>query len=144
MGADWNLALILGDRIHSIRINLQHIVLEDALTILSYASPYEVTLEVESASPAAAGGAPSATSRGGSSPAAATAAAAATSTSSLLRRERERLNATSADRICHPFYRSQSIADLAQVSMKNSCLLKKGRSSLSKQDQYRVAFNRKF
>lgn len=89
-----------GDRIHGIRISLKHMVFEDALTILSYASPYEVTLEVE------------------------TGTAGASRPSSLLRRERERekekealaqVGLAPADRIVHPFYRSQSIADLAQI-----------------------------
>ncbi|KAF2898826.1 hypothetical protein ILUMI_07344 [Ignelater luminosus] len=37
-----------GDRIRSVTINFEHVVYEDALTILSYASPYEVTLEAQS------------------------------------------------------------------------------------------------
>ncbi|CAG9822364.1 unnamed protein product [Phaedon cochleariae] len=37
-----------GDRIHSVTINFEHIVYEDALTILGYASPYEVTIEATS------------------------------------------------------------------------------------------------
>lgn len=68
-------------------------VFEDALTILSYASPYEVTLEVESGT-----------------------AGASSRPSSLLRREKEKEALAQGDRIVHPFYRSQSIADLAQVS----------------------------
>uniref|UniRef100_A0A146LBQ0 PDZ domain-containing protein n=4 Tax=Lygus hesperus TaxID=30085 RepID=A0A146LBQ0_LYGHE len=36
-----------GDRLEAIKINLRHVVLEDALTILSYASPYEVELTLE-------------------------------------------------------------------------------------------------
>lgn len=81
-----------GDRIHGIRISLRHMVFEDALTILSYASPYEVTLEVETG----------------------TASGASSRPSSLLRREKEK-EALAAERIVHPFYRSQSIADLAQI-----------------------------
>ncbi|KAF5296018.1 hypothetical protein FQR65_LT10321 [Abscondita terminalis] len=37
-----------GDRIKSVAINFDHVVYEDALTILSYASPYEVILEAQS------------------------------------------------------------------------------------------------
>lgn len=90
-----------GDRIHGIRISLSHMVFEDALTILSYASPYEVTLEVETGT-----------------------AGASSRPSSLLRRDREhekekealaQVGLAPADRIVHPFYRSQSIADLAQI-----------------------------
>lgn len=36
----------LGDRISSITIDFRHIVQEDAMTILSYASPYNVKLEL--------------------------------------------------------------------------------------------------
>lgn len=37
-----------GDRIDSVKISLRHMVFEDALTILSYASPYEVEMFIES------------------------------------------------------------------------------------------------
>lgn len=36
----------IGDRILSITIDFRHIVQEDAMTILSYASPYNVQLEL--------------------------------------------------------------------------------------------------
>ncbi|XP_049814321.1 uncharacterized protein LOC126260907, partial [Schistocerca nitens] len=79
-----------GDRIDSVRISFRHMVFEDALTILSYASPYDVQLEVENAT----------TSR----------------PSTLIRTKRMSGSSVGpADRICHPFYRSQSIADLAQI-----------------------------
>ncbi|KAJ4442435.1 hypothetical protein ANN_04021 [Periplaneta americana] len=79
-----------GDRIDSIRISFRHMVFEDALTILSYASPYDVQLEVENAS--------------NSRP------------NTLIRTKRTSGSSIApADRICHPFYRSQSIADLAQI-----------------------------
>ena len=42
-----------GDRIHSVTISLDNVVFEDALTILSYASPYPVTLDLSRASQAA-------------------------------------------------------------------------------------------
>lgn len=79
-----------GDRIDGIRISFRHMVFEDALTILSYASPYDVQLEVENAS--------------NSCP------------NTLVRTKRTSGSGIApADRICHPFYRSQSIADLAQI-----------------------------
>ncbi|XP_063241509.1 uncharacterized protein LOC134541775 [Bacillus rossius redtenbacheri] len=79
-----------GDRIDSVRISFRHMVFEDALTILSYASPYEVQLEVENAT--------------------------SSRPSTLIRTKRmSGSNAAFGDRICHPFYRSQSIADLAQI-----------------------------
>ncbi|XP_054281877.1 uncharacterized protein LOC128999405 [Macrosteles quadrilineatus] len=81
-----------GDRIESIRISLRHMVFEDALTILSYASPYEVQLEVESP-----------TSQSSSRPA-------------TLLREKRGAPPTQADRICHPFYRSHSITDLMKIT----------------------------
>ncbi|CAH0547492.1 unnamed protein product [Brassicogethes aeneus] len=37
-----------GDRINSVTISFEHMVYEDALTILSYASPYEVIIEARS------------------------------------------------------------------------------------------------
>lgn len=79
-----------GDRIDGIRISFRHMVFEDALTILSYASPYDVQLEVENSS--------------NSCP------------NTLIRTKRTSGSGIApADRICHPFYRSQSIADLAQI-----------------------------
>lgn len=68
-------------------------VFEDALTILSYASPYEVQLEVENA------------------------ASSRPSTLVNTKKMSGTVGSTS-DRICHPFYRSQSIADLAQVCIE--------------------------
>nr|CAD7439973.1 unnamed protein product [Timema bartmani] len=89
-----------GDRIDSVRISFRHMVFEDALTILSYASPYEVQLEVESA--------------------------ASSRPSTLIRTKRTSVASIGVgDRICHPFYRSQSIADLAQqlgIGDVNGCL----------------------
>lgn len=38
---------ISGDRINSVTISFEHMVYEDALTILSYASPYEVMIEAK-------------------------------------------------------------------------------------------------
>lgn len=40
------LIFLAGDRILSITIDFRHIVQEDAMTILSYASPYNVQLEL--------------------------------------------------------------------------------------------------
>ncbi|XP_076387460.1 uncharacterized protein LOC100882583 isoform X2 [Megachile rotundata] len=74
-----------GDRIASVKISFRNMVYEDALTILSYASPYDVKLEVES------GGI-------GSKP------------TTLLKKS----VGPSAARICHPLYRSQSIPELSQ------------------------------
>lgn len=72
---------------------MRHMVFEDALTILSYASPYEVQLEVENGS----------TSR----------------PSTLLRNKRTTASPGPAERICHPFFRSHSITDLMKVSIIN-------------------------
>lgn len=83
-----------GDRIDGIRISFRNMVFEDALTILSYASPYDVQLEVENSS--------------NSCP------------NTLVRTKKTSGSGIApADRICHPFYRSQSIADLAQVGTAN-------------------------
>lgn len=75
-----------GDRIASVKISFRSMVYEDALTILSYASPYDVELEVES------GG-------NGSRP------------TTLLKKT----VGPSPTRICHPLYRSQSIPELSRV-----------------------------
>ncbi|XP_011265640.1 uncharacterized protein LOC105257003 [Camponotus floridanus] len=75
-----------GDRISSVKISFRNMVYEDALTILSYASPYDVELEVES------GGT-------GSKP------------TTLLKKS----VGPSPTRICHPLYRSQSIPELTQA-----------------------------
>uniref|UniRef100_A0A1B6M3H7 PDZ domain-containing protein n=1 Tax=Graphocephala atropunctata TaxID=36148 RepID=A0A1B6M3H7_9HEMI len=83
--------IVPGDRIESIRISFRHMVFEDALTILSYASPYEVQLEVENGS--------------SSRPA------------TLLRNKRA--SVSPAERICHPFYRSHSISDLIKINKSN-------------------------
>jgi hypothetical protein len=84
------LILFTGDRITGINISFKHMVFEDALTILSYASPYDVQLEVEKGAP---GSVVRETGSGKRSP-----------------------SVGPADRLCHPFYRSQSIDDLAKVS----------------------------
>ncbi|KAL6266197.1 hypothetical protein P5V15_003057 [Pogonomyrmex californicus] len=75
-----------GDRISSVKISFRNMVYEDALTILSYASPYDVELEVES------GGS-------GSKP------------TTLLKKS----VGPSPTRICHPLYRSQSIPELSRA-----------------------------
>ncbi|XP_018304502.1 uncharacterized protein [Mycetomoellerius zeteki] len=74
-----------GDRITSVKISFRNMVYEDALTILSYASPYDVELEVES------GG-------NGSKP------------TTLLKKS----VGPTPTRICHPLYRSQSIPELSR------------------------------
>lgn len=74
-----------GDRIASVKISFRNMVYEDALTILSYASPYDVELEVETGGP-------------GSKP------------TTLLKKS----VGPSPTRICHPLYRSQSIPELSQ------------------------------
>ncbi|XP_022188227.2 uncharacterized protein LOC111046891 [Nilaparvata lugens] len=80
--------IVPGDRIESIQISFRHMVFEDAIAILGYASPYEVKLEVESSGPS-------------SRPA------------TLLRNKRSSISP--AERISHPLYRSQSIADLSKI-----------------------------
>lgn len=75
-----------GDRISSIKISFRSMVYEDALTILSYASPYDVELEVESGI--------SNTSK----------------PTTLLKKS----VGPSPTHICHPLYRSQSIPEMSQ------------------------------
>ncbi|XP_008555013.1 dentin sialophosphoprotein [Microplitis demolitor] len=79
-----------GDRIASVKISFRSMVYEDALTILSYASPYDVELEVES---------------GGTS----------SRPTTLLKKT----VGPTPSRICHPLYRSQSIPEFSRAD-KNS------------------------
>lgn len=84
-----------GDRIVGVTVSFAAMVYEDALTILSYASPYDVRLEIEKAP--------------------------ATSTVSLPPSSPKRLGASTSfrnngqRRLFHPLYRSQSIDDLTQI-----------------------------
>lgn len=41
------ISVAAGDRIKSVTISFEHMVYEDALTILSYASPYEVIIQAK-------------------------------------------------------------------------------------------------
>ncbi|XP_071449559.1 uncharacterized protein [Hetaerina americana] len=100
-----------GDRIVSLGISFEHMVFEDALTILSYASPYEVLLQVEK----------------GASPPGSTLLAGTEISSGQTSLKRTAVSTTlsgagasqSPDKqraiICHPFYRSQSIDDLDKI-----------------------------
>ncbi|OXU24514.1 hypothetical protein TSAR_006409 [Trichomalopsis sarcophagae] len=80
-----------GDRISSVKISFRSMVYEDALTILSYASPYDVELEVESGT------------------------GTISKPSTLLKKS----VGPSPTHICHPLYRSQSIPDLSNSGRKN-------------------------
>ena len=88
-------------------ISFRHIVYEDALTILSYASPYDVTLELEKIPPGSntlkQRKATSSVSLAGSGP-------SVVAVSSL-----NMPDGPSVDRLVHPLYRSQSIDDLSKV-----------------------------
>lgn len=83
-------------------------VYEDALTILSYASPYDVTLELEK------GQKNTLKQRKASSTVSLTTSGSATSSMALGSAQAE----TGAnERLVHPLYRSQSIDDLSKVSL---------------------------
>ena len=102
-----------GDKILSLTISFRHIVYEDALTILSYASPYDVTLELEKGTITTSSNtlkqrkASSAVSLSGSSP-----AVVAVSGLNLV------ADSSVYERLVHPLYRSQSIDDLSKVISK--------------------------
>lgn len=83
-----------GDRIASVTVSFSNMVYEDALTILSYASPYDVKLEIVKPS-GKKNGFPSVTSSGKLSLASRTSG--------------------KSQRLFHPLYRSQSIDDLTQI-----------------------------
>ncbi|KAG8235357.1 hypothetical protein J437_LFUL019239 [Ladona fulva] len=100
-----------GDRIVSLGISFEHMVFEDALTILSYASPYEVLLQVEKgASP------PGSTLLAGSDISSGQTSLKRTTASTV---PSNLGSGQSPDKqrpvICHPFYRSQSIDDLDKI-----------------------------
>ena len=109
---------IAGDKIISMTVSFRHIVYEDAVTILSYASPYDVTLELEKA-PSGGGGvgtllrqrgkAPSSVSLTVAAPSAGLAGGAGAGAAGVL--EASVFN----ERLVHPLYRSQSIDDLSKV-----------------------------
>ncbi|XP_067136536.1 uncharacterized protein [Centruroides vittatus] len=82
-----------GDRIISVTVSFSNMVYEDALTILSYASPYDVRLELESPRD---------------------------KSSSIQQQNNAKRLASSSfsgggHRLFHPLYRSQSIDDLTQI-----------------------------
>nr|CAH0104737.1 unnamed protein product [Daphnia galeata] len=99
-----------GDRILNVTISFRHIVFEDAMTILSYASPYDVTVELEK-------GLRNNSSTLKKRKAASTVSLASASTNVTL------LTTTGSaqpegppnERLIHPLYRSQSIDDLSKV-----------------------------
>lgn len=80
-----------GDRIVGVTVSFGAMVYEDALTILSYASPYDVRLEIE---------------KSPSQPLPPSPKRVGTSTS---------FRNSSQGRLFHPLYRSQSIMDLSQI-----------------------------
>ncbi|KAF8770834.1 Protein AHNAK2 like protein [Argiope bruennichi] len=80
-----------GDRIVSVTVSFGAMVYEDALTILSYASPYDVKLEIE---------------KSPSQPLPPSPKKVGTSTS---------FRNSGQGRLFHPLYRSQSIMDLSQI-----------------------------
>ncbi|GFS85146.1 PDZ domain-containing protein [Nephila pilipes] len=77
-----------GDKIVSVTVSFSSIVYEDALTILSYASPYDVRLEIERMAPSSSGGP---------------------------RRLGSCSFSHNGQKLFHPLYRSQSIDDLTQI-----------------------------
>ena len=103
-----------GDRILSLTISFRHVVYEDALTILSYASPYDVTMELEkglrnsSSSTLKKRKTASTVSLASASPNAALSATAGS----------VQPEGSQNERLVHPLYRSQSIDDLSKVRTK--------------------------
>ncbi|CAL1298453.1 unnamed protein product [Larinioides sclopetarius] len=85
-----------GDRIVSVTVSFGAMVYEDALTILSYASPYDVKLEIE---------------KSPSQPLPPSPKKMGTSTS---------FRNSGQGRLFHPLYRSQSIMDLSQIGKDKS------------------------
>lgn len=102
-----------GDRILNVTISFRHVVYEDALTILSYASPYDVTMELEK------GLRPSnsSTLKKRKATSAVCLSGSPSATLSVNAGSVQSPEAPSNDRLVHPLYRSQSIDDLSKVSL---------------------------
>ncbi|KAG1701736.1 hypothetical protein GQR58_004658 [Nymphon striatum] len=90
--------LKIGDRILSVTVSFSSMVYEDALTILSYASPYDVSLELKKA---------------GRSNLAGHEKKASMSSNDIMTVGNGLSG--SSDRLYHPLYRSKSIDDLTQI-----------------------------
>lgn len=100
----------IGDRILNVTISFRHVVYEDALTILSYASPYDVTMELEK-------GLRNNSSTLKKRKAASTVSLASNSPSATLSTIAGSVQQEGPpnERLVHPLYRSQSIDDLSKV-----------------------------
>ncbi|CAL8111685.1 unnamed protein product [Orchesella dallaii] len=92
--------ILAGDQITGMTVSFKQMVLEDAITLLSYASPYEVNLEMLRLSEK------SLPHKGifVSSPAHPSASSGQSNT---------------LERVCHPFFKSQSIDDLRKVGKEH-------------------------
>ncbi|OQV18336.1 hypothetical protein BV898_07539 [Hypsibius exemplaris] len=99
-----------GDRIMDVRVSFKNIVFEDALTILSYASPYDVTLSVKKDDVSRTGGG---LSGGGHHP---------SSDQTNRRSWQPHTDPTRStnDRLYFPLKRSQSNGDLDAISRRSS------------------------
>ncbi|XP_046444647.1 neuroblast differentiation-associated protein AHNAK-like isoform X3 [Daphnia pulex] len=106
-----------GDRILNVTISFRNVVFEDAMTILSYASPYDVTLELEK-------GLRNNSSTLKKRKASSTVSLASSSANVTL------LAGTGSaqpegppnERLVHPLYRSQSIDDLSKVGRADNTI----------------------
>ena len=99
---------VTGDKILGVTISFRHIVYEDALTILSYASPYDVTLELEK-------GQKSGGTLVKQRKAASTGSLASGSAGASLAASASVAGQLPEGPVIHPLYRSQSIDDLSKV-----------------------------
>ncbi|CAG7816171.1 unnamed protein product, partial [Allacma fusca] len=83
------------DQITAMTVSFKHMVLEDAITLLSYASPYEVNLDMVHFSDKAL-------AHRGMQVSTASPGQSGSGTATI-------------ERVCHPFFKSQSIDDLRKV-----------------------------
>lgn len=99
-------------------ISFRHVVYEDALTILSYAAPYDVTMELEK------GLRNSSTLKKRKAASTVCLTASPSVNLSVAAGSVQQPEGQSNERLVHPLYRSQSIDDLSKVRMKKlSCLV---------------------
>lgn len=102
--------IILGDRILNVTISFRNVVFEDAMTILSYASPYDVTLELEKG--LRNNGSTLKKRKASSTVSLASSSANVTLLAGTGSAQPE---GPPNERLVHPLYRSQSIDDLSKV-----------------------------
>ncbi|XP_055334045.1 LOW QUALITY PROTEIN: uncharacterized protein LOC129585406 [Paramacrobiotus metropolitanus] len=111
-----------GDRIMDVEVSFKNIVFEDALTILSYASPYDVTLAVKKYD----------FTRSSAASSSSASAKFSRRSSSLQARSTPAAAGQFFDGMSFPLKRSQSIGDLDQIAKRDSYSSVESNSTVSR------------